>query len=136
MSLEDIGTLQDAMGTPGYVPNTAQRRLAEEVTKFVHGDEALEQALQATEVSAECHPSLYFVQLSGNRSLTHIPHVAFIWPQALKPGSSTKLDASTLETVAGDAPSASLHRDQVVGLPLVDVMVAVGLQTSKSQGRK
>ena len=51
LSLEDIAAIQDAMGAPGYVPNTAQRRLAEEVTKFVHGDEGLEQALQATEAS-------------------------------------------------------------------------------------
>ena len=56
--------------------------------------------------------------------------------QALKPGSSTQLDAGTLEAVAGDAPSASLGRAQVVGLPLVDLMVTVGLQTSKGQGRK
>ncbi|OIT35851.1 tyrosine--trna ligase, chloroplasticmitochondrial [Nicotiana attenuata] len=31
------------------VPNTAQRRLAEEVTRFVHGQEGLEEALKATE---------------------------------------------------------------------------------------
>ena len=43
MSLEDISAIQDAMSAPGYVPNTAQRRLAEEVTKFVHGEEGLEQ---------------------------------------------------------------------------------------------
>ncbi len=40
------------MAVPGYVPNTAQRRLAEEVTRFVHGEEGLAQALKATEVRA------------------------------------------------------------------------------------
>ncbi|KAL0296758.1 UNVERIFIED_CONTAM: Tyrosine--tRNA ligase, chloroplastic/mitochondrial [Sesamum radiatum] len=37
------------MRSPGYVPNTAQRRLAEEVTRFVHGEEGLEEALKATQ---------------------------------------------------------------------------------------
>lgn len=39
------------MASPDYTPNTAQRRLAEEVTRFVHGEEGLRQALAATEVS-------------------------------------------------------------------------------------
>ena len=44
------------MSAPGYVPNTAQRRLAEEVTRFVHGPEGLQQALNATEVrDRRCH---------------------------------------------------------------------------------
>jgi len=34
---------------PGYVPNTAQKKLAEEVTRFVHGEVGLAQALDATE---------------------------------------------------------------------------------------
>ncbi|KAE9446107.1 hypothetical protein C3L33_22065, partial [Rhododendron williamsianum] len=32
-----------------YVPNTVQKRLAEEVTRFVHGEEGLQEALKATE---------------------------------------------------------------------------------------
>lgn len=32
--------------------NAAQRRLAEEVTRFVHGEEGLQQALKATEALA------------------------------------------------------------------------------------
>ncbi|KAL5710981.1 tyrosine--tRNA ligase [Ranunculus cassubicifolius] len=37
------------MKLPGYVPNSAQKRLAEEVTRFVHGEEGLLEALKATE---------------------------------------------------------------------------------------
>lgn len=37
---------------PGYVANTAQRRLAEEVTRFVHGEAGLQQAIKATEALA------------------------------------------------------------------------------------
>ncbi|KAH0652371.1 tyrosine--tRNA ligase, chloroplastic/mitochondrial [Solanum tuberosum] len=49
LSIEEIAELERDMGKLGYVPNTAQRRLAEEVTRFVHGQEGLEEALKATE---------------------------------------------------------------------------------------
>jgi tyrosyl-tRNA synthetase len=50
VGLEEIAAIEASMGQPGYVPNTAQRRLAEEVTRFVHGEEGLKQALNATMV--------------------------------------------------------------------------------------
>ena len=37
---------------PGYVANTAQRLLAEEVTRFVHGEAGLQQALKTTQALA------------------------------------------------------------------------------------
>lgn len=49
LSIEEIGELEREMKRPDYVPNTAQKRLAEEVTRFVHGEEGLEEALKATE---------------------------------------------------------------------------------------
>lgn len=49
LSLEEIKELEEGMKRPGYVPNLAQRRLAEEVTCFVHGEEGLLEALKATE---------------------------------------------------------------------------------------
>lgn len=48
---EEIDALEEAQrGAPesGYVANTAQRKLAEEVTLFVHGEQGLEQAQKAT----------------------------------------------------------------------------------------
>ncbi|XP_020588208.1 tyrosine--tRNA ligase, chloroplastic/mitochondrial-like [Phalaenopsis equestris] len=48
LNLEEIHELEDAMKRPGYVPNSAQRRLAEEVTRFVHGKEGLVEAVNAT----------------------------------------------------------------------------------------
>lgn len=56
--------------------------------------------------------------------------------QALAPGSDTELNAETLEAVAQSAPSVELPRDQVVGKPLIDVMVAVKLQESKAAARR
>lgn len=83
--------LKDPAGTPGYETNAAQRRLAEELTRFVHGEAGLEQARRATE--------------------------------GLKPGSATTLDAAALEALAGDVPSVTLAREEVVGMLVCDVMV-------------
>lgn len=49
LDLKEIQDLESQMAKPGYVPNTAQRRLAEEVTRFVHGEDGLSEALKATE---------------------------------------------------------------------------------------
>ncbi|KAL0372588.1 UNVERIFIED_CONTAM: Tyrosine--tRNA ligase, chloroplastic/mitochondrial [Sesamum calycinum] len=49
LSIDEISQIESEMRSPGYVPNTAQRRLAEEVTRFVHGEEGLEEALKATQ---------------------------------------------------------------------------------------
>eukprot|EP00775_Hariotina_reticulata_P008642 gene8642-8823_t len=49
LPLKEIEVLELAMASPEYVPNTAQRKLAEAVTRFVHGEAGLAQALKATE---------------------------------------------------------------------------------------
>ncbi|KAF2301719.1 hypothetical protein GH714_028768 [Hevea brasiliensis] len=49
LDLEEIDELEREMKRPGYVSNTAQRKLAEEVTRFVHGEDGLSEALKATE---------------------------------------------------------------------------------------
>ena len=50
MPMEEIAAMETAMTTnEDYVPNTAQRKLAEETTRFVHGAEGLRKALKATE---------------------------------------------------------------------------------------
>lgn len=97
---QEIAEIEASMQQPDYIANTAQRRLAEEVTRFVHGQEGLQQALKTT--------------------------------QALAPGADTALDADTLEAIAGDAPSATLTRDAVVGVPLVELVARVELQPSKA----
>ncbi|KVH67064.1 tyrosine--tRNA ligase, chloroplastic/mitochondrial [Cynara cardunculus var. scolymus] len=49
VSLEEIGEIEMEMKSDGYVQNSAQRRLAEEVTRFVHGEDGLAEAIKATE---------------------------------------------------------------------------------------
>lgn len=48
LPLPEVEALVASMTHPEYVPNSVQRRLAEEVTRFVHGEDGLAQALKAT----------------------------------------------------------------------------------------
>ncbi|KIC75964.1 Tyrosine--tRNA ligase [Neochlamydia sp. TUME1] len=52
MDMEEIRKYQAQMQQPDYVPNTAQKRLAKEVTRIVHGEENLKIALGVTEAAA------------------------------------------------------------------------------------
>lgn len=49
VDLEEIDALSTSMNNKEYVPNTAQKRLAAEVTQIIHGKEGLEMALRLTE---------------------------------------------------------------------------------------
>ncbi len=48
LDLKEIAAIEAQM----HIPNFAQKRLAEEVTRIIHGDEGLEKALKATEAAA------------------------------------------------------------------------------------
>lgn len=48
LPMAEIREVEEGMKLPGYEPNSAQRRLAEEVTRFVHGEEGLREARRAT----------------------------------------------------------------------------------------
>ncbi|MBT7461872.1 MAG: tyrosine--tRNA ligase [Waddliaceae bacterium] len=52
MDLEEIRRYESSMEDNDYIPNTAQKRLAEEVTRIVHGEEGVTKALRATEAAA------------------------------------------------------------------------------------
>jgi tyrosyl-tRNA synthetase len=49
MDMAEIRAYEGKMQQEGYEANSAQRRLAEEVTRIVHGEACLQQALQATQ---------------------------------------------------------------------------------------
>lgn len=104
ISSEEIGRLEMEMKREGYRPNSLQERLADEVTRIVHGEEGLRRAKMATAAAA--------------------------------PGSSAKLDAALLESIAADIPSASLQKGDIVGVSLIDLLVKVGLQPSKGAARR
>ncbi|CAA7395608.1 unnamed protein product [Spirodela intermedia] len=48
LSMAEIREVEEGMKLPSYDPNSAQRKLAEEVTRFVHGEEGLGEARRAT----------------------------------------------------------------------------------------
>lgn len=48
MEMFEISEIEKSMKLSEYVPNTAQKRLAEELTRAIHGDEGLEKALKVT----------------------------------------------------------------------------------------
>lgn len=51
MDMEEIREYEEMLKSSNAIPNTAQKRLAEEVTKIVHGEEALKIALKVTDAA-------------------------------------------------------------------------------------
>lgn len=103
LDLDEIRKIEEGM----HVPNSAQKRLAVEVTRFVHGEEGVKAALKVTQQMAP-----------GSE------------------GGETKLSSEMLRELADDMPSAELTLSEVVGQKFVDVAVKVGLVPSKSEGTK
>lgn len=52
LPMDEIRGLEALMKNPDYIANTVQKRLAEEVTRIVHGEEALQTALKVTLAAA------------------------------------------------------------------------------------
>jgi len=101
---DEIEAFAQGFKSGSFIPHAAQRRLAEEVTEYVHGKEGLRVALRVTE--------------------------------ALAPGSKAVLDLPVLEEIAKDMPNISLPLQRVLNQRYVDLGVASGLFTSKSEGMR
>ncbi len=52
LDLEEIKEIENQMKAKDYVPNTAQKRLAQEVTRIVHGERGVEEAERITAAAA------------------------------------------------------------------------------------
>jgi len=52
LEMDDIRDLEKQMTASGYEPNTVQKRLAEEVTRIIHGEEGVAIAKKVTEAAA------------------------------------------------------------------------------------
>ncbi len=55
MEMDEIRKYEQAMKQPDYVPNSAQKKLAEELTRLIHNEEGLQSALRATQAAAPGH---------------------------------------------------------------------------------
>ena len=49
LDIDEINDIEKQMASSEYVPNTAQKILAKEVTKFIHGEKGLKIALEVTQ---------------------------------------------------------------------------------------
>lgn len=74
MEMDEIRRFEHAMKQPDYTPNSAQRRLAEELTKLLHGDDGLQSALRATEAAAPGHQAELSPELF-RQMMNDMPHV-------------------------------------------------------------
>jgi tyrosyl-tRNA synthetase len=105
LPLEDIDALEAALAADP-ASRVAQRALAEEATRIMHGDEGLAAAQRATEILFGDQP---FVGLD-DRTLS----------DAFAAAPSVSLSWAAIEA----------------GLPLVDLLVETGAARSKSEGRR
>ncbi len=52
LDMEEIREIENGMQKKDYIPNTAQKRLADEVTRIIHGETGLQNALRITSAAA------------------------------------------------------------------------------------
>lgn len=82
MEIEEIENIEKKMCEENYVPNSAQKKLAEEVTKIVHGDKGLEEALKITVAAAPGSKTI--LDESTLQTLAHeIPTIDFSLEEVL-----------------------------------------------------
>jgi len=73
IELDEIAVLEERMKTPSYVPNTAQKVLAEEVTRIVHGEEGLTIAHKITQKARPGQGEAEFSVESIEHMIGHVP---------------------------------------------------------------
>lgn len=74
MEMSEIRSLEQAMKQPNYVPNSAQKRLAEELTRMIHNEEGLQSALRATQAAAPGHATELSPEVF-QQMMKDLPHV-------------------------------------------------------------
>lgn len=100
--LEEIEALEQEMRRPGYVPNTGQRRLADEVTRIVHGEVELRKAQEATAVAAPGSKAELSVEALEAIS-ADMPSVTFAKADVVGHGVVDVMVASGLQKSKGEA---------------------------------
>lgn len=56
--------------------------------------------------------------------------------EGLAPGSQATLNAETLESLAADMPSTEFSHEKILNSKLIDLLVEIGLQSSKGEARR
>ncbi|CAI5532764.1 unnamed protein product [Closterium sp. Naga37s-1] len=99
------------------------------VTRFVHGEEGLQEALRATQALAPGSTSTRLDPATLEAIAADASHICI-------GSTSTRLDPATLEAIAADAPSTSLPWADVIGRTVADVAAASKLVGSKGAARR
>jgi tyrosyl-tRNA synthetase len=102
----------------------AQRRLAAEVTSMIHGDEAMAESVEASNILFGSGQQ----NVEGEYSLE----------KALQRAARNTLAHLVFETVVGEVPTREIEKSKLsgAGIPLVELLVHAGLCPSKGQARK
>lgn len=132
MEMDEIRRYEQAMKQPGYIPNSAQKRLAEEITRLIHNEEGLQSALRATGAAApghatELNPAVFHqmmkdmphIQLSKNDVLDRkFIEVAVQTGLATSKGEATRLIAgggAYLNNERVEDPQLKLAQQHLIG---------------------
>jgi tyrosyl-tRNA synthetase len=132
MEMEEIRRFEQAMKQPDYVPNSAQKRLAEEITRLVHNEEGLQSALRATQAaapghSAELNPAIFHQMMKDmpcvKLTKSEVVDRKFIEIAAQTGLTSSKGEASRLITGGGaylnneriEDPQMKLTENHLIG---------------------
>lgn len=75
MDLREIRAIENDMKQPSYEPNTAQKRLAEELTQMIHGEKGLKTALRVTQAASPGQKGALDAS-SFQQIIQDMPHVA------------------------------------------------------------
>jgi tyrosyl-tRNA synthetase len=74
IEMDEIRRIEKSMKESGYVQNSAQKRLAEEITRMIHDEEGLQSALRATEAAQPGHAT-ELNAATFHQMMKDLPHV-------------------------------------------------------------
>ena len=98
---DEILDLEKSMQSSDYRPNTAQKMLAESVTKYIHGQEGLEKAIKVTE---SMKPGKQELNLEGLKEMAkEVPSVDFSKEQVVGNSLLDLLKESNMVSSKGEA---------------------------------
>ncbi len=101
VEMEEIRSLEKKMQEPGYTPNTAQERLAREVTLLVHGPEGLEKAQKSSRVMMPGSDN--FDEEALVEIIQNVPHSSFPESEVMGAKVFEVLAKTSLVTSKGEA---------------------------------
>ena len=123
LSKEEIESLEKQHAeNPGA--RVAHRRLAAEVTSMIHGNDAMMETVEASNILFGSGQQ----NVDGEYSLE----------KALQKAAKNTLAHLVFETIVGEVPTKEIEKSKLddVGIPLVELLVHAGLCPSKGQARK